>query len=299
MLRDTGEGRIKALYMVGMDAAYSVADVNRVRASLRAADFVVVQDIFRSGTAEFADVVLPAASFAEKDGTFTNLERRVQRVRKAVEPPGEARPDWWIVCELAKRLGAPGFDYDDPSEIMAEMASLTPAFGGMSFERLDVTPLQWPCPTTDHPGTTRLHSERFSTPSGKGRFTALAYRPPAESPDVDFPFVLTTGRSLYHFHLAMTSQVDGLVELVPEDTVWLHPDDAERLGIGDGQPVRISSRRGQLTAPAQVTDRVLPGSAFMTFHFYKTPTNVLTAQALDPVAKTPEFKVTAVRIEPV
>jgi len=291
------EGEIKAFYIVGMDPAFSVADASKVWKALEAAEFVVFQEIFLTESAKFAQVVLPAASFAEKDGTFTNLERRVQRIRKAIEPIGESKPDWWITCQIAKRMGAKGFDYSHPSEIMEEIARLTPSFAGISFERLEEGGIQWPCYGPDHPGTQTLYIDRFLTPSGKGRFTPLKYRPPAERPDDQYPLVLTTGRSLYHFHLAMTSKVEGLLALHPEERVWINPLDAERLNIRDGDKVKVSSRRGEVEARAKVTDRVRPGVVFMTFHFYDVPTNVLTAQNLDPVAKTPEYKVTAVRVE--
>jgi len=297
MLQKAETGDIKALYVMGMDPAYSVADAQRAQAALRKLDFVVFQDIFLTGSAEFADVVLPAASFAEKDGTFTNLERRVQRVRKAIEPVGDSRPDSWIVCEIARRMGFPDFGPEEPSDTMDEIAALTPSFAGISFERLERESLQWPCYGPDQPPVSRLHEERFNTPSGKGQFVPLSYRPPAESPDDAYPFVLTTGRSLYHFHLAMTCKVPGLVALSPEDFVWVNPEDAQRLGIDHGDRVKVSSRRGEVITTAAVTDHVRPGTVFMTFHFYGTPTNNLTQQALDPVAKTPEFKVTAVRIE--
>lgn len=291
-------GKIKAFYLVGIDPAYSVSDATQVQEALRRAEFVVVQDIFLSGTAEFAHVVLPAASFAEKDGTFTNLERRLQRVRKVIEPPGEAKPDWWITCEIARRMGGKGFDYSDPSEILDEIGRLSSWFAGISFERLEAGGIQWPCPGADHPGTPILHTERFSTPNGRGQFAALTYRPPVESPDAEYPITLTTGRSLYHYHLAMTSKVPGLMALHPEERVWLHPQDAHRYGIADGEKVRVVSRQGAVTVRAKVTKEMQPGTAYMTFHFYEAPTNVLTHQkALDPAAKTPEYKVTAVRIE--
>ena len=292
-------GKVKALYCVGMDPAFSVADTNQIQAALRAMEFVVVQDLFLTGSAEFADVVLPAASFAEKDGTFTNLERRVQRIRKLIEPVGDSRPDWWITAEIARRMGGTGFDYADPSEILDEIAKLTPSFAGLSFARLEDAGIQWPCFGPDHPGTPRLHVEKFNTPSGRGHFSPLAYRPPAESADAEYPFILTTGRSINHFHLAMTTQVPGLMALEPEETIRMHPDDAARLEIADGEYVRVTSRRGALLVKAKITDILQPGLTHMTFHFYATPTNVLTQLALDPVSKTPEFKVTAVRIEKV
>ncbi|OFZ21628.1 MAG: formate dehydrogenase subunit alpha, partial [Bdellovibrionales bacterium GWB1_55_8] len=298
MLQAAEKGEVKAFYIMGMDVAYSVADGKRTREALNSADFVVVQDIFLTGTAKMADVVLPAASFAEKDGTFTNLERRLQRVRQAISPVGESRPDWWIVGELARRMGGSGFEYSDPAQIMDEMARLTPTFAGMSFARLESDGLQWPCPAPGHPGTPRLHEERFNTSTGKGRFASLLYRPSVETTDAKYPILLTTGRSIYHFHLAMTSQVPGLMDLETGESIRLHPNTAASLGIRNGEVVRVVSRRGELLVPANLTDTVMPDSAYMTFHFYETPTNDLTHQdVLDPVSKTPEFKVTAVRIE--
>ncbi|MBI3948118.1 MAG: formate dehydrogenase subunit alpha [Armatimonadetes bacterium] len=297
-LQQTLTGKIKAYYLVGIDPAYSVSDANQVWEALRQAEFVVAQDIFLSGTAEFADVVLPATSFAEKDGTFTNLERRLQRIRKVIEPPGEAKADWWITCEIARRMGGKGFDYNDPSEILDEMGRLSSWFTGINFERLDAGGIQWPCPSTDHPGTPILHTERFATANGKGQLAPLVYRPPVDSADAEYPIILTTGRSLYHFHLAMTSKVPGLMALHPEELVWMHPKDARRLGIADGDKVKVSSEQGEVDVRAKVTKDMRPGTAYMTFHFYETPTNVLTHQkSLDPVSKTPEYKVTAIRIE--
>ncbi|OPZ82652.1 MAG: putative formate dehydrogenase [bacterium ADurb.Bin429] len=290
--------QVKALYVVGMDIAFSVTDITRVQEALRNMEFVVMQDLFLTDTAQFADVVLPAASFAEKDGTFTNLERRVQRIRQAIAPVGDAKPDWWITCEIAKRMGAQGFDYADAGEILDEIAALTPYFAGLSFAKLDAEGgIQWPCTAPDHAGTPRLHVTKFNTPSGKGHLTELSYRPPAEHADDDYPFILITGRSLYHFHLAMTTKVPGLMTIEPEETVRMNPEDAARLEIADGEYVQVTSRRGTLRVKAKVTGMMQPGMAFMTFHFYETPTNVLTISALDPYAKTPEFKVTAISIE--
>jgi formate dehydrogenase alpha subunit len=292
-------GEVEALYMVGMDPAFSVADVTRVQGAMRKMKFIVAQDIFLTGSAEFADVVLPAASFAEKDGTFTNLERRVQLIRPAIVPIGESKPDWWITCEIARRMGAKGFDFTSASEVLDELASLSPSFAGLSFARLEEGGIQWPCPSPDHPGTPVLHVERFNTPSGKGHLSPLKYRPPAEAADRKYPFILITGRNIYHFHLAMTCRVPGLMELRPEEIVAMNPKDAEKLGVQDGGRVKVSSRRGALEVLARVTDEMKPGEVFMTFHFYDQPTNILTQQALDPAAKTPEYKVTAVRIDKV
>ncbi len=290
-------GKIKSLYVVGENPYLTEANACHVREAMEKADFLVVQDLFMTETAQLAHVVLPGASFAEKDGTFTNTERRVQRVRKVIEPLGDAKPDWWITCEIAKRLNGKGFDYSSPKEIMQEMASLTPSYGGISYERLERGSLQWPCPSEDHPGTQILHTERFATPSGKGKFMPLTYRKSAEEVDEQYPLLLTTDRSLYHFHGTMTRRVFGLNILEKEEQLKIHPKDASLFGVKDGDLVRVASRRGELEARVLVTDRCPQGMVSMTFHFAETPTNVLTSCELDPVAKTPETKVCAIRIE--
>ncbi len=292
------EGRLKAMYIVGENPLLSDPDADHVRAALEKLEFLVVQDIFLSETAALAHVVLPAASFAEKDGTFTNTERRVQRVRKALTPPGKARTDLEIVCQLARKMGAPGFDYQGPAEVMEEIARLTPSYGGITFARLEQGGLQWPCPSADHPGTARLHEAAFTR--GKGKFHPVRYTPPAELPDDEYPFVLTTGRSLFQFHTGtMTRKASGLNYIRGEELVEINPEDACALGISDGDPVEVTSRRGKVRARARVTDESPPGVVFMTFHFAETPTNVLTNPVLDPLAKIPELKVCAVRINKV
>ncbi len=292
------QGRVRALYQVGENPMLSEADATHVEAALGRIDFFVAQDVFLTETARLAHVVLPAAAFAEKDGTFTNTERRIQRVRKAVDPPGQARPDSWITCQIARRMGASGFDFADASEVMDEIASLTPSYGGISYDRLERGGLQWPCPDRDHPGTPYLHGPKFATPSGKGRFMPLEYKPPAETEDEAYPLILTTDRSLFHFHTAsMTRRVEGLSRLHPEESLRIHPDDAARLGIADGDVVEIRSRRGRITARANVNDVCPPGVVSATFHFAESPINVVTHGAIDPVAKIPETKVCAVRVE--
>jgi formate dehydrogenase alpha subunit len=306
MMNAAGDGGLNGMYIVGENPMMSDPDVNHVGQCLQSLDFLVVQDIFLTETAQLADVVLPAASFAEKDGTFTNTERRVQRVRRATEPPGDARPDWEIVCELAKRMqsegsevsDAPhtGWNYESPTEIMDEIAALTPIYGGVSYERIDETGLQWPCPTPDHPGTPILHVGRFSR--GLGRFSAVEFRPPAEVPDEEYPLILTTGRRLEHFHSgSMTRRVEGLNELAPEERIEINSVDAEQLGISDGDWVCVRSRRGEVRVRARVNGRCREGVVFMTFHFAEALGNVLTNPALDPVAKIPEYKACAVRVD--
>jgi formate dehydrogenase alpha subunit len=290
------ESKIKAIYLMGENPSLSDPDASHVREALSRLDFFVVQDIFLSETARMADVVLPACSFAEKDGTFTNTERRIQRVRKAIEPVGESHPDWWITCRIAQRMGARGFDFDHPARIMDEIASVTPSYGGISYNRLETESPQWPCPTEEHPGTAILHTQLFSR--GKGHFVPLEYRPPAEMPDEEYPLVLTTDRNLFHFHTGtMTRRVKGLNVFRGEELVMISPQDAAALDIEDGETVRVTSRRGEVTARTSVTESVPPGTVAMTFHFAETPTNELTNPALDPVSKIPEYKVAAVRVE--
>jgi formate dehydrogenase alpha subunit len=297
MIEQSGK-KIKAAYIMGENPALSEPDASHALKRLAKLDFLVVQDIFLSETAELADVILPGTSFAERDGTFTNTERRVQRVRKAVELVGDSRPDWLITCQIAQRLGGKGFDFSHPSEIMNEIASLTPIYGGISYQRLESGGLQWPCPTPEHPGTTILHSIQFTR--GKGRFIPLAYKPPMELPDDEYPLVLTTGRSLFHWHTGTVSRkVAGLNAFMSEGLLEINPEDAQALGINDGEMVKASSRRGEITAKARVTEVSPPGVVFMTFHFAESPANVLTNPAADPVAKIPEYKVCAVRVEKV
>jgi formate dehydrogenase alpha subunit len=289
-------GKIKALYLVGENIVLSDPDINHVKEALSKLELFVVQDIFRTETAALAHVVLASTSFAEKDGTFTNTERRVQRVRRAVAPTGQSKPDWWITAELGKRLGGKGFDYSSSEQIFDEMRALTPSYAGISYRRLESSGLQWPCPAEDHLGTPILHVERFSR--GKGVFKPLKYRPPAELPDEEFPFILTTGRSPYHFHTGtMTRRVKGLNTLQSMETLEISACDAASLGIADGDSVKVTSRRGSVVGRASKSGRLAPGVIFMTFHFPETATNILTSPALDPVAKIPELKVAAVKLK--
>jgi len=289
-------GQIKAVYIIGENPILSEPQAKHAEEALQKLEFLVVQDVFLTETARLADVVLPGVTFAEKDGTFTNTERRVQRVRKAVEPIGNSEPDWWITCQIGQRMRGEGFDFAHPSEIMDEIARLTPSYGGISYERLETGGLQWPCPTQDHPGTPILHSNQFTR--GKGRFVPLEYKPPMELPDDEYPLVLTTGRNLFHFHTGtMSRKVNGLNIFRSEEQVEINPEDALSLGVADGEAVKVISRRGEVVAKAKVTETSPVGVVFMTFHFAESPTNVLTNPALDPVSKIPEFKVCAVRIE--
>ncbi len=288
-------GELKALYVLGEDPALSDPNSTHVREALEKLELLVVQEIFPTESSNYAHVILPGVSFAEKDGTVTNTERRVRRTRKAVEPPGEAREDTRILLDLAARLGLP-MDYAGPADIFDEIASLTPSYGGMSYARLEGEGLQWPCPTPDHPGTPYLHKDVFA--SGKGLFHAIPYAPPPERPDDEYPYTLSTGRMLYHFHTGnMTRRSAGLDAHVPEGAVEIHPRDAETLGLAQGDWVKVSSRRGTVRVKAEVSEKPSPGMVFMTFHFKEAAANLLTIDAFDPVAKIPEFKVCAVRLE--
>lgn len=289
-------GDLKGLYILGENPMLSDPDINHVQKALESLEFLVVQDLFLTETAMLADVVLPGASFAEKDGTFSNTERRVQRVRKAIEPiPGKA--DWEVISEILTLMGYP-HNYNNAGEIFAEIASVTPQYAGMSYERLEEQGLQWPCPTADHPGTAYLHSGTFSR--GLGKFTAVDFQPPAELPDEEFPFVLNTGRRLYHYHTGtMTRRTKGLNNIYREESLEINPADADKLGIASGDLVKVSSRRGDITIKADVTNRVPQGMVFTSFHFAEAAVNFLTNPAKDPTCKIPELKVCAVKIEKV
>lgn len=300
MMPAAADGEMKALYIMGENPVLTDPDGNHIIQALSSLDFLVFQDLFLNETAELADVVLPAVSFAEKDGTFTNTERRVQRVRKAVDPVGESRPDWWIVSEIAKRMGAKGFDYEDPADIMDEIARMTPSYGGINYKRLEEGSLQWPCPSEDHPGTCVMFSDVFSRPSGKGRFVALRYRPPVEDISAEYPLLLMTGRRLYHYHATMTRKVDVLNVLMPEEIVEINPQDAELLDINTGDLVELASRQGEVQVRARVTTTVPAGMVAMAFHFAECPTNRLISarpESLDPVTKTPAYKTCPVNIK--
>lgn len=291
-------GSIKALYVVGENPVLSEPDSAHVQESLEKLDFLVVQDIFLTETAELADVVLPACTFAEKEGTFTNTERRVQRVYKAIEPLNNSKPDWWITSEIARRMGAEGFDLNHPAEIFDELASLTPIYAGISYDRLENEGLQWPCIDMENSGTPILHKDKFSTENGKGKLVALKYKEPAEIPDKEYPLVLTTVRSLYQYHTGtMTRKVDGLNKLYEFEFVEINPEDASNIGISDEEEVKVLSRRGEVKAKAKITETVPKGLISMTFHFSETSTNLITNSVVDPVSNTPELKYCAVRVE--
>jgi len=296
MLPGIREGKIKALYIIGENPVISEADAAHVVSPLRELDFLVVQDLFLTETGKLADVVLPASSFAEKNGTFTNTERRVCLVHRAVLPVRNSLPDWRILCELSQRLDYP-MDYTTPQEIFEEIRRVTPAYAGITYERLEREGgLQWPCPHPDHPGTRYLHKGRFTR--GKGQFFAIDYQEPAELPDEDYPLILTTGRVLYQYHTGtMSRRAPGLVEKAPECRVEIAAGDAEKFGINDAEMVQVKSRRGAIQARTLVSTKAIPGTIFIPFHYYEAAVNKLTIAALDPVAKIPEYKVCAVKLE--
>ena len=292
------EGRVKAMLIMGENPMLSDPDIQHVEESLKSLDFLVVQDIFMTETARLAHVVLPGVSFAERDGTFTATDRRIQRVRKAIDPLGEARPDWEILCDLAQRMGGKGFEFPSPREIFDEIARVTPIYGGISFERIETEGLQWPCRTPEDPGTPYLHKDQIT--KGRGTFHAIGYQDPAELPDDQFPFVLTTGRMGFHFHTGTMTRISPSLHKETESAYMeIHPVDAEKLGIHEGEEVRVISRRGMIEISATVTDRVNQGVVFIPFHFVESAANRLTNTAFDPIAKIPEFKVCAVKIEKV
>jgi formate dehydrogenase alpha subunit len=296
MVPAISQGKFKALYLVGENPVVSDPDNDHVIKALQKLDFLVVQDIFLTETARLADVVLPATSYVEKEGTFSNTERRVARVRQAIPTVGGSRPDWQIFAELSRRLGYP-MDYADPEAIFEEMRKVTPSYAGITYARLETEGgIQWPCPTTEHPGTVYLHKGQFTR--GKGHFFAIDHRDPAEMPDADYPLILTTGRVLYQYHTGtMSRRAPGLEEKAPECRVEIAAGDAIDFGIGDGDSVRLRTRRGEIVARAQVSSKAVAGTIFVPFHYFEASANKLTIAALDPVAKIPEYKVCAVHIE--
>ena len=296
MLDECKRGNFKGLFILGEDPAQTDPDLNHVWSALESVEFLVVQDIFPTETTRFAHVILPGASFAEKDGSFTNGERRVQRVRKAIEPLA-GMADWQVISRLSTLMGYP-MHYNRPSEIMDEIAGLVPMYGGISYERIEKEGIQWPCPAKDHPGTTTLYTDLFARPGGLAKFVALDHKGSGETADGEYPFVLITGRIREHYNNgSMTGRVPGIMELVPEELLELSPEDAAALKIASGEMVRVSSRRGEIKVKAKVTNRSQAGNIFLSFHFRNTLTNVLTSEHRDPISGTPEYKSCAVRIE--
>jgi formate dehydrogenase alpha subunit len=311
MMHGILEGRIKALYIMGENPVLSDPNMNHVNEALAEIEFLVSQDIFLNETAQLAHVVLPGVSFAEKEGTFTNTERRVQRVRPAIPIHGKARQDLEIICDLGHRSsGSNGtgtsdvvhpvsdWNYSDASAVWDEIAVLTPSMTGISYERLEHGGLQWPCPSTEHPGTPILHKDRFTR--GLGKFTPLTFREPVENPDEEYPFTLNTGRILQHWHGGtMSRRSEGLVWVVPEGEIQINDEDGAQLEIATGDMICVSSRRGEVKGKARLTNKLPRGMVFITFHFVEVPANMLTGDAVDPVAKIPEYKVSAVKIQKV
>jgi len=296
MLNEAVEGKLKAMYIMGENPMLSDPDINHVKKALENLEFLVVQDMFLTETALMADIVLPAASYAEKDGTLTATDRRVQRIRKAIEPIGGSKSDWQIICELAGKMGSQEFDYSSPDEIMDEIASVTPIYGGIVFERIEDIGLQWPCPSKEHPGTPYLHKGKFSR--GKGKFFGIEFKEPAELTDADYPFILTTGRTIFHYHTGtMTRRTEALNREVPTGYMEINFKDAEKLNITEGEKVSVKSRRGKIEVKVLKTGKVPEGVVFIPFHFAESPANMLTNSAFDPVAKIPELKVCAVKVE--
>lgn len=294
MLEGIENDTVKALYVMGENPVVSDPDVTHVKKAMEKVELLVVQDIFLTATAEMADVVFPGVSFAEKEGTFSNTERRVSRVRQAVEPRGDVKQDWQIIQELSTRFGYE-MQYDGPEQVFDEMTSLTPSYGGMTYERLEGQGLQWPCPTPDHPGTPVLHVGKIAR--GKGLFHAIDFKPPAEIVDDEYPFWLSTGRVFAHYHTGtMTRNSPTLDSEIKEGLLELNEEDAAELSVKEGDVVKISSRRGEIEAKAHVTKRVGKGSVFMPFHFIESCANILTNPAHDPICKIPELKVCAVNV---
>jgi formate dehydrogenase alpha subunit len=297
MMNAAIEGKMKALYIMGENPIITDPNMHHTIKALDSLEFLVVQDIFMTETAEHADVVLPAACFAEKDGTFSNTERRVQRVRKAVVPPGDAKDDLSIIMELSERLGYP-MKYGSPEEVLLEFGRLWPALAGINYGRIDKQGIQWPCPSEDHPGTQYLYKDGF--PKGQVRFTPVPFTPPAEVADKEYPFVLTTGRNLFQYHSgSMTRKVKQIEAHAGEPYVEINPSDGGTLKIKSGDWIRVISRRGEIEIKARVTRKVPEGTVFVPMHYREAAANVITNDALDPKVKIPEFKVCAVKVIPV
>jgi len=294
MMAEAEAGRLKALLIVGENPMMSYPDQSRIRKALESLEFLAVMDIFPTQTTELADVVLPAACWAEKDGTFTSTERRIQLVSRAVDPPEEARAEWQVISELLNRLGV-SCRYSSAAEVMAEIASLTPIYGGVSYDRLGSDGLQWPCPSASHPGTPILHCQEF--PLGRARFRPVEHQEPAEAPDREYPMLLATGRSGYHFHSGtMTRRTSLLDREVPSLKVAINPLDGREQNIKAGQRVVVQSRRGSIEAEADLCDEVPRGMLFLPIHFSEACPNALTGQVLDEKSKIPELKVWAAKI---
>jgi predicted molibdopterin-dependent oxidoreductase YjgC len=292
------KGRVKGMYIMGENPMLTDPNQSHTREALQRLDFLVVQDIFPTDTAALADVILPGVAFAEKSGTFVNSERRVSRVRKATDPPGKARQDWQIILELTRRMGGPAKSYQDESEIFDEVAAVTPFMAGISYERIEQEGVQWPCPTNDHPGTATLFLDRFNTPSGRAILNPVDYVPQKEKATADYPFLLNTGRNLYHFHTStMSRRNKSLTDFANQSYVLMHPDDAAKMRLAEGERVNIASRQGKIATRLNISKEVQPGELFMPFHYNESPVNRLTRDDLDPYSKIAPFKLTACRAE--
>jgi len=291
------DGKIKGMFIMGENAMISDPNLNHTEEAFKQLEFLVVQDIFHTETTRFADVVLPASSWAEKEGTFVNSDRRVLRVRKAVECPGEARVDWKIIHELSARMGKPMPAYRNEGEIFDEIARVTPIMAGISYSRLEQGSIQWPCPGKNHPGTPTLYLDRFNTPTGRGKLFPVDYLPQSEKVDGEYPLMLNSGRLLYHYHTAtMSRRTKALREFVDEAYIQLNPNDAGKYGLNNGSMVKIESRRGELETRVRISDEVLEGEVFMPWHFTESQVNRLTRDELDPYSRIAPFKLSAVRI---
>jgi predicted molibdopterin-dependent oxidoreductase YjgC len=296
-LDDAAAGKMKAMVICGENTLVSDPDRLHCEKALKNLDHLVVIDIFMTETAELADVVLPASAWAETDGVFTNTERRIQRVRAAVPPQGEAKAEWWIVAQIAKRLGVPGFEYESAKDVFNELCALSATYRGVNWDRAGEGTYQWPVPEEGHKGTYRLHEDSFPTASGRGSFKRVTYREPAEVVDDEFPVWLTTGRRLQHYHTRTMTGRAGMDHFVPRETVEVHPEDAQAWGLSDGGRVRMASKRGAVELAVEVTDRSPRGTVFCSFSFGDTPVNDLTGGGYDPVTATAELKVCPVRLE--
>ena len=289
--------KIKAMLIAGENTVVSDPDMQHCRHALESLDHLVVVDIFLTETAELADVVLPATSWAETDGVCTNTERRVQRLRAAVPPPGEAKPDWWIMGQLGQRLGLQGFDWGSAKEVFNEFCSLSPLYGGLDWDRIEHSEHHWPCPDKEHPGTPRLHEDEF--PNGRGIFKCIEVREPAETLSDEYPVWLTTGRRLESYHTrTQTGRAAGIAYLLSEETLEVHPDDVEAWGLRDGGWADMSSPRGSVRIKVQASDTSPRGTVFASFSFSDTPVNVLTGGGYDPITQTAELKVCPVKLVP-
>ncbi len=290
--------KIKGLFIMGENPMLTDPDLNHTEAALKKMDFLVVQDIFHTETTPYADVILPAASFAEKEGTFVNSDRRVLRVRKAVESPGEALEDWKILVKIAERMGFDIGSYKNASEIFDEIAKATPIMSGISFDRIEHQGIQWPCPTKDHPGTSTLFLDKFNTPNGKGILYPVEYVPQKEKATNEFPFIMNSGRILYHYHTATMSRKNkALTDFANESYVLMNPGDVVKFGFEDGNKVKVTSKQGELETTLQKSDHVAEGELFMPWHYSESPVNRLTRSDLDPFSKIAAFKLTACKVE--